>query len=197
MLACHDCDSLYPRPRLKPGQKARCTRCGAVLLENKPNGIERCLALNVANLVLLILANVFPLMTMNIQGRVQEANVVSGVIELYRQGFGAMAAVVLMVSVLAPALKILCTLYVLAPLRFNRALPHATRVFRTVANLSPWSMTEVFMLGILVALVKLADLARLAPGLAMFSFIALIVSMAAADSALEPDEVWQRLDPRA
>ncbi|MFM8443865.1 MAG: paraquat-inducible protein A [Methylococcus sp.] len=197
MLACHDCDSLYPRPRLKPGQKARCTRCGAVLLENKPNGIERCLALNLANVVLLILANVFPLMTMNIQGRVQEANVVSGVIELYRQGFGAMAAVVLMVSVLAPALKILCTLYVLAPLRFNRALPYATRIFRTVANLSPWSMTEVFMLGILVALVKLADLARLAPGLAMFSFIALIVTMAAADSVLEPDEVWQRLDPRS
>ncbi len=197
MLACHDCDSLYPRPRLKPGQKARCTRCGAVLLENKPNGIERCLALNVANVVFLILANVFPLMTMNIEGRMQQANVVSGVIELYRQGFGAMAAVVLMVSVLAPGLKILCTLYVLAPLRFNRAMPHATRIFRAVANLSPWSMTEVFMLGILVALVKLADLARLEPGLAMFSFTALIVTMAAADSVLEPDAVWQRLDPRS
>jgi paraquat-inducible protein A len=197
MLACHDCDSLYPRPRLKPGQKARCTRCGAVLLENKPNGIERCLALNLANVVFLILANVFPLMTMNIEGRMQQANVVSGVIELYRQGFGAMAAVVLMVSVLAPGLKILCTLYVLAPLRFNRAMPHATRIFRAVANLSPWSMTEVFMLGILVALVKLADLARLEPGLAMFSFTALIVTMAAADSVLEPDAVWQRLDPRS
>lgn len=196
MLACHDCDSLYPRPQLKPGQKVRCIRCGAVLLEHKPRGIERCLALNLASLVLLVLANVFPLMVMNIEGRVQVANVVSGVIELYRQGFGAMAAVVLMVSVLAPALKILCTLYVLVPLRFNRVMPEATRIFRTVANLRPWSMTEVYMLGILVALVKLADLARLEPGLAMYSFTALIVVMAAADSALEPDEVWQRLDPR-
>lgn len=195
LLACHDCDALYPRPRLRPGQKARCVRCGAVLLESKRNGLERCLALSLASLVLLVVANVFPLLSMNIEGRVQQADVISGVFELYRQGFGAMAALVFGVSILAPALKILALLYVLLPLRFNRRLPYATRMFRMVETLRPWSMTEVYMLGILVAVVKLADLASIEPGLALYSFTALILLMAAADAALEPEEIWERLEP--
>jgi paraquat-inducible protein A len=68
-------------------------------------------------------------------------------------------------------------------------------VFRAVETLSPWSMTEVYMLGILVALVKLADLATIVPGIALYSFVALIISMAAADAALEPEQVWERLEP--
>lgn len=194
-IACHDCDALYPRPQLRPGQKALCVRCGAVLLANKRNGPERALALSIANLVLFCTANLFPLLGMNIEGRVQEANVISGVLELGRQGFGIMAAVVFVVSILAPALKISGLLYVLLPLSLGVKLPHATRVFRAVETLSPWSMTEVYMLGILVALVKLADLATIVPGIALYSFVALIISMAAADAALEPEQVWERLEP--
>lgn len=197
LLACHDCDALYPRPPLRPGQKARCLRCGAVLLENKRNGLERCLALSLTSLVLLVLANVFPLLGMSVEGRVQEASVISGVLELNRQGFAAMAAVVFMVSILAPALKVLGLLYVLLPLRLGIRLPHAKRVFRTVETLRPWSMTEVYMLGILVAVVKLADLASIEPGLALYCFTGLIIAMAAADAALEPEEIWERLEPPA
>lgn len=196
LLACHDCDALYPWPQLRPGQKARCVRCGAVLLENKRNGLERCLALSLASLMLLLVANVFPLLGMNIEGRVQQANVISGVLELHRQGFTAMALLVFGVSVLAPALKLLAVVYVLLPLHLRRRLPYSTRVFRTVETLRPWSMTEVYMLGILVAVVKLADLASIEPGLALYSFVALILLMAAADAALEPEEIWQRLEPR-
>lgn len=196
LLACHDCDALYPRPRLRPGQKARCLRCGAVLLESKPQGLERCLALSLASLMLLVLANVFPLLDMSIEGRVQQSTVASGVLELYRQGFGAMAALVFGVSILAPALKILALLYVLLPLRFRRPLPQAARVFRWVETLRPWSMTEVYLLGILVAVVKLADLASIEPGLALYCFTALILLMAAADAALEPEDIWERLESR-
>ena len=193
LLACHDCDALYPRPALRPGQKVRCLRCGALLLECKRNGIERCLALSLTGLVLLVLANVFPLMSMNIEGRVQQSAVISGVYELYRQGFWAMAGVVFGVSILAPLLKVLCLLYVLLPLHFRFRLPYAARVFRLVETLRPWAMTEVYMLGILVAVVKLADLATIEPGLALYCFAALILFMAAADAVLEPQEVWDRL----
>jgi len=98
------------------------------------------------------------------------------------------------VSILAPLLKVLGLLYVLLPLRFHRRLPHSTRVFRMVETLRPWAMTEVYMLGILVAVVKLADLASIEPGLALYSFTALILFMAAADAALEPHEIWERLE---
>lgn len=196
LIACHDCDAIFPRPQLKPGQRARCIRCGATLLTSKPAGPERALALSIASLVLFTTANLFPLLSMNIQGRVQQADVISGVLELGRQGFWIMAAVVFTVSILAPALKIFGMLYVLLPLHLGFKLPHATRVFRLTETLRPWSMTEVYMLGILVALVKLADLATIVPGLALYSFVGLILSMAAADAVLEPEVVWERLEPQ-
>lgn len=196
VIACHDCDALYPRPHLRPGQKLRCTRCGAVLLASKRNGLEKCLTLTLASLVLFLVANSFPLLAMNIEGRVQQSAIVSGVHELYRQGYGAMAAMVFVVSILAPALKILGVLYVLLPLRFRRRVPYAAWVFRRVETLRPWSMTEVYLLGILVAVVKLADLARIEAGLALYCFAALIFFMAAADAALEPEEIWERLESR-
>lgn len=194
LLVCHDCDAVYRRPHLRPGQKTRCVRCGAVLLRCQRAGLERCLALSLASLILLLLANFFPLLAMNIEGRVQQSVVISGVLELYKQGLLAMAVLVFAVSILAPALKILSLLYVLLPLYFQRRLPYATGVFRMVQTLRPWSMTEVYMLGVLVAVVKLADLASIEPGLALYCFTALILFMAAADAALEPDEIWQRLE---
>lgn len=195
LIACHDCDALFPRPQLKPGQRARCSRCGATLLASKPNGPERALALSIASLVLFVTANLFPLLGMNIQGRVQQAELISGVLELGRQGFWIMAAVIFVVSILAPALKIFGMLYVLLPLHRGFKLPYAIGLFRLTETLRPWSMTEVYLLGILVALVKLADLATIVPGLALYSFVGLILSMAAADAALEPEIVWERLEP--
>jgi paraquat-inducible protein A len=193
-IACHDCDALYPLPRLKVGEKARCPRCGSVLAQRKRDSLNRSLALSVTSLILFLVANSFPLLGLNIEGRVERSAVISGVFELYRQGFGAMAALVFGVSILAPLLKILGLLYVLLPLRLNRRLWRAKQVFRWIEVLSPWAMAEVYMLGILVAVVKLADLATIEPGVSLYSFAALIVFMAAVDACLEPGEVWERLD---
>ena len=80
------------------------------------------------------------------------------------------------------------------PLKLGFRVPFATRVFRIYETLHPWAMTEVYMLGILVALVKLADLASIEVGIALWSVAALIVTMAATDSALENHEIWERLE---
>ncbi|SMF93553.1 paraquat-inducible protein A [Methylomagnum ishizawai] len=193
-IACHDCDALYPVPRLAVGQKALCVRCGAVLLQRKRDTLGRSLAMAFACLVLFTLANSFPLLGLNIEGRVEYGAVISGVFELKHQGFSAMAALVFGVSILAPGLKIAGWLYVLLPLRLNRRLPGMTTVFRWIALLGPWAMAEVYMLGILVAVVKLADLATIEPGLSLYSFAAMIVAMAATDAMLEPHEIWERLE---
>ena len=195
LVACHDCDALYPMPSLKEGEKALCVRCGSVLLLRKRDSLERSLALALTSLMLFLLANFYPLLGLNIQGRVEKSAVVSGVFELYHQGFWAMAALVLGVSILAPLLKILSLLYVLGPLRLGLRLPRMALVFRWVETLRPWAMAEVYMLGILVAVVKLADLASIEPGVSLYSFAAMIVAMAATDASLEPHEIWERLDP--
>ncbi|MFM8331176.1 MAG: paraquat-inducible protein A [Candidatus Methylumidiphilus sp.] len=193
LAACHDCDLLLRPPRLKAGEKARCPRCGALLFESKDTGFSHTLALALASLVLFALANVNTMMTMKVGGRMQSGAIFSGVQELYAQGYWEIAALVFVVSILAPLAKILCLFYVLWPLRWNARLPYAVPVFRLFSLLHPWAMTEVYMLGILVAMVKLADLATLDLGVALYAFAALIVCMAATDASLDEHAVWQRL----
>jgi paraquat-inducible protein A len=83
-------------------------------------------------------------------------------------------------------------LYVLLPLKFNRLPRMLPRVFRLVQSLQPWGMMEVFMLGILVSVVKLAKTAKVVPGIALFSFLVLIFVMAASAASLDPKLIWKR-----
>ena len=194
LIACHDCDLLYHKRPLQAGEKARCGRCGALLYQHKRNSLNRTLTLTMAGLVMFVLANVYPLLAFKMQGRVEVNELFSGVKELYVQGFWELAVVVFCVSILAPLLKMLSLLCVLLPLKFNRQPWKLATVFRLVEVLGPWAMTEVYMLGVFVAIVKLSDIATIVPGTALYAFAALIVLMAAADAALDPDIIWDRLE---
>ena len=196
LVACPDCDLLN---RLDGPAAATllCARCGAVLRRHRPNSIDRTLALVMAALLLFTLANSFPFLAMKSGGFVQETTLLSGVQELWRQGLRLLAALVFCTCVLVPAAQLTGLLTILLPLRLGRRPPPgAARILRLVQAAAPWGMMEVFMLGILVALVKLGHMATIVPGVSVFSFAALIVVMAAAFSTLDPPLLWARLDPR-
>ena len=196
LVACPDCDLLN---RLDGPAAATllCARCGAVLRRHRPNSIDRTLALVVAALLLFALANAFPFLAMKSGGLVQETTLLSGVQELWRQGLRLLATLVFCTCVLVPAAQLTGLVTILLPLRLGRRPPPgAARILRLVQAAAPWGMMEVFMLGILVALVKLGHMATIVPGVSVFSFAALIVVMAAAFSTLDPVLVWARLDPR-
>ena len=196
LVACPDCDLLN---RLAGPATATllCARCGAVLRRHRPDSIDRTLALVVAALLLFALANAFPFLAMQTGGLVQETTLLSGVHELWRQDLRLLAALVFCTCVLVPAAQLIGLGTILLPLRLGRRPPPgATRILRLVQAAAPWGMMEVFMLGILVALVKLGHMATIVPGVSVFSFAALIVVMAAALSTLDPALVWARLDPR-
>jgi paraquat-inducible protein A len=195
LTACHDCDLLFAIPHLQAGEKALCPRCGALVLERKGYSLDYSLALALTSLILFIIANFNTLLKMNVGGRTQAENIISGVNELYVQGYWEIAVLVFIVSIFAPLLKIVCLFYVLTPIRINFRMPYAKQVFRFYEVLHPWAMTEVYMLGILVALVKLADLATINVGIALYSFAALIPFMAATDASLDDHETWERLEP--
>ena len=196
LVACPDCDLLN---RLDGPAAATllCARCGAVLRRHRPNSIDRTLALVMAALLLFTLANAFPFLAMKSGGFVQETTLLSGVQELWRQGLRLLAALVFCTCVLVPAAQLTGLVTILLPLRLGRRPPPgAARILRLVQAAAPWGMMEVFMLGILVALVKLGHMATIVPGVSVFSFAALIVVMAAALSTLDPALIWARLDPR-
>lgn len=197
LLACPDCDLVFPLPWLAPGEKARCGRCSAVLMEHQGHGIDYSIALALTSLVLFVLSNTFPLLKLQIAGREQVGAFTTGVHALYDQGFWEIAWLVLLVTIIAPLFRIISVLYVLLPLWFGRRLLGAARIFRWMEILRPWAMSEVFMLGILVAMVKLGDLASIQPGVALYSFVGLILFMAATDASLDEYAIWMRLEDGA
>lgn len=197
LIACHECDLLHQRQPLPSGGTARCIRCGAKLYSRKRNSLDRVLALTIAGLVLFCVANAYPFLTFRLEAQVQETTLISGVIELYNQGMWIVAGVVLLTSILMPLLELTGMLYVLLPLKFNLRSWKLPLFFRLVRSFKPWGMMEVFMLGILVAFVKLAKMATLIPGIALYAFMVLIFVLAASAASLDPHIVWDRSEKRS
>ena len=193
LIECHDC-GLFLRPKALPERgAAKCPRCGARLYRRTNRGIDHAIALSIAGLLLFAIANTYPFMTFKLEGREQVSNLITGVREFLDQGLWPLAVLVFAVTIAIPLAKILATLAVLIPIRLGWHVRGLGRLFRLVEIMHPWAMMEVFMLGVLVAYVKLTDLAILELGPALIAFSALIFVLAAAESSIEPREVWTAL----
>jgi paraquat-inducible protein A len=197
-LACHHCGLLQTlRAEPAAGEVAACARCGSRLFRHLPDGLTRSLHLNLAALVLFIVAHSFPLITLKMQGREQTSTIFTGVIDLVRDGMWPLALVVLLTATIFPFARLAAGLAVLVPLQLGFRPAWAAPVFRRLEELKTWAMMEVYLLGLIVAYVKLTDLARLELGVAAYAFVATILLMVWAEAALEPHEVWRRLAPQA
>ena len=193
LILCHECDMMHRIQPLPKNGVARCIRCDAVLYGHKPNSLERTLALTVASLVLFITANIYPFMTLRLEGREQKTILFTGVRDLFDYGMWELSFLVFLTSIVIPLIHILGMLYVLMPLKFNRIPWKLALIFRIVRELRPWGMMEVYMLGVLVSLVKLSDIATIVPGIALYSFALLILLMAGSAASLDSRVVWNRL----
>ena len=196
LIACHECDLLLRIPAQPGGGVARCGRCNAVVHRSIPNSIERSLALTLAGLMLFVVANSFPFLAFKMQGLETETTLITGVVDLYKQGMWEISLLVLLTTIVVPLLQLLVLLYVLLPLYLNRLPWKLGTVFRFLHHLEPWGMMEVFLIGILVAVVKLVGMAQIVPGTALWSFALLIVILAAASVNLDPQIVWKRVEYR-
>ena len=193
LIACHECDLLHGIKPVPDGGKALCTRCGAFLYRNIPNSLEKVLALNIAAFMLFIMANVFPFISLKLGGRIEENVFISGALALYRLGMGELGVLVFLTSFLFPLLIITGTLYVLLPLKFGHRAWKMAPVYRMVQALMPWSLVAVFMLGVLISIVKLLDLASIIPGVSLFSFVGLMVISTAAHANMDASVIWPQM----
>jgi paraquat-inducible protein A len=197
LVACHDCDLIHRIPVDLPGRSGSCTRCGAVLFNTKIDSTRRTLALALAGIVLFVVANALPFLSFDLQGQVTETTLLSGVRELWAGGMGSLAGLVLLTAILAPGLQLVLLLYILVPVWLGRVPWRLGFSLRLLQRLEAWSMMEVFLIGILVALVKLGRMAEIVPGLAIYSFGILILVLAGAAATLDRRRLWQMLPVRA
>ena len=194
LLACLQCDLVQRVPDLEPGCSARCVRCGRDLWRRREDSLGRCLALGIAAAVLFVIANSVPMLGLRVAGRHAETTVFGGAMRLWADGEQVVAVLVMFAAIVAPGLQIalLLTIVVLtmrgSPPRWIGTLMRYHPMTRT------WSMIEVMLVGVLVALVKIAELATVIPGIALFTLFAMVVLFAAIQSSFDPREVWDRIE---
>ena len=194
LIACHTCDQLHHVRSIAEKSAAYCSRCGTLLYSHTPRTVDRTLACAFTGLVMLIVANVYPFLSLQSQGTVLETNLITGAIILAEQSMAGLALLVLLTCMIIPCCLLGALIYVLWPLKRGNCLPGHARLFRMALALRPWSMTEVFLLGILVSVVKLAKLATIIPGTALFAFLGLVFALAAVNTFVNPHIIWERLD---
>jgi paraquat-inducible protein A len=193
---CPDCGQFQVVPALPPATRAHCLRCEATLRHTRRDPLGLPLALNLTALVLFLIAASSTLMTVSSAGQVHVADLFSGPITLEQDGMWELALVVLFTTAAAPLAKLACMLYVLIGLRLARPPRHIRTVFSWVEHLRPWSMVEVYLLGVFVAYAKLGALVQIEVGIALYALAALIVTMIAADVTLDAQYVWEEMERR-
>jgi len=193
-VACPGCDLLQRIPPLPPGGKARCPRCGGTLASRPAASLDRPLALTLAAAIVLIVANTQPMMGLSAVGRQASTTILGGAYEMWVQGRELTAMVVAFCVVIAPAGYLACMLAILLAARRPPAPPWVGQLLRWADAVKPWSMLEVMMLGVLVALVKIAELATVTPGVGMYATGLLVLLLPAIAVAFDPEEVWKRVE---
>jgi paraquat-inducible protein A len=191
-VACPECDTLQVLPTLPLGGTARCICCAARLVVCPRGGMDTPLALALAAFILYVTANAFPLVELQIGGRVQATSFTGAALALMRQDMLPLGLVVWVTSVLVPGLVLGITLYVLAALRLGRPWPGLRPLLVVLCRVRPWGMLDVFMLGILVSMVKLASMAQIVVGPGLYAFAPLLVVSAGVAATLEPRLLWER-----
>jgi paraquat-inducible protein A len=176
---------------------ARCVACGAKIFIRFERSVERTLALYLAALALFLVANSFPILSMSIGGQANASTILDSAWALYGDGMWPLALAVGLAGIALPLAKILGMLAILVPLQLGLRPTWMVAAFRWVEQLQPWAMMEIYLLGVIVAYVKLQDLAVVHMGIALYAFVATIILLAAADARFEPHAIWRRLAPQA
>lgn len=194
MIACGQCDLLQYAVPLARHCDARCTRCGALLYRSARMPLDWMVALSAGSAVLFLAANLFPIASLEKQGERTFTTLAGTALALFDLGRPLVGALVLVTVIVFPALELCAMLYMLAPLRFGRIPPGMAAVFRIRLASGSWSMMEVFMLGLLVTLVKLADLATIVPGISLWAFAGLVILFSMMSASFSARDFWIWVD---
>lgn len=197
LVACHECDLLMHKPDIGVGQGVQCPRCGFELYSLRHQFDKRSLALVLTALMLYIPANFLPIMQLNLLGRTSQDTIWSGVVGLYESGMQGIALVVFLCSMGIPLVKLLCQLCVLLSIHFRYGRAYGMLLYRIYHHLREWGMLEVYMMGILVSVVKLADMADMSLGVGLVCFIGLLLVQVWLEITMSPHQVWSALAERS
>ena len=194
LMECRDCGLIQLVPALPPAGRATCPRCDAVLRVRRDDALTVPLTLNLTGLILFGLGASMTLMSLTSAGQHSSASLISGPLSLERYGLVALGLLVAVTTVAIPLVRVVANIAVFLALRANRPRAWTKPVYAVAEHLRPWSMIEIYLLGIFVAYVKLKSMAVIELGSALFALGALTVTMVAADALTDDHAVWEAID---
>ncbi len=197
LLACEACDQVV-RADAAHLHGLACPRCGEALHRRKPDSLNRTWALALTAAILYVPANLLPVLTVISFGQGAPSTIVGGVIELVQAGMLPVALLVFFASITVPVLKLVGLAFLLVSVhrRSTGRLRDRTRLYRIVEGIGRWSMVDVFMTGILAALVALGNLATISPGPGAVAFCGVVIVTILAAMAFDPRLMWDMADGR-
>ena len=191
-IVCPTCDQVQIIETLAPGTVAECCRCGSVISAHKAGSLGRTAALSLAALILYMPANLYPILRMNLYGAYSENTIWQGVKNLVENNEWLVGSIVFCASILIPFLKLLTLFFlvVTAKLKSARWRQQRTWMYKVIVVIGPWAMLDVFLMAILVALVKLQQLATILPGPGLLAFTTMVVLTILASASFDPKLIW-------
>ena len=193
-MACHECDLLVDVPELEPNKRSYCPRCDYLLAANRPHAQAKMFAYATTALVFLILANAFPFLGLEARGQVQTVTLIQSIGVLFENDYAFLSAIVFAAIVGIPAILLLGVIYVSLAIRLAHPLPGVRRVLRWVLRIAPWSMAEIFLIGILVSLVKIVSLADVRLGASFWAYALFTVCSLLSLMYIDRRDIWRQLD---
>jgi paraquat-inducible protein A len=194
IIACSTCNLMQRVETLEPGLTAECARCGSVIIARRGHdSLARTAALSLAALILYVPANIYPILHMYYYGAYTENTIWDGCVRLFQDRQYLVAAIVFSASIVIPLFKLLGLFYltVTAKAGSRSRRRERTLIFRFIEAIGPWAMLDVFLLAILVALVRLQQLASIYPGPGLLPFASVVVLTILASASFDPTLIWE------
>jgi len=203
LVSCHFCQTLCRLPdtsssttSTNKNTELRCPCCQSVIHSRIPNSLSKTWALLIAAIILYIPANTLPIMTVILWGNGQPDTIISGVIHLLDGGMWPLALIIFIASILIPILKLIILAGLLISVQFKSTWKPKDRtvLYRITEFIGRWSMVDVFVIGILVALVQFGNTASVTPGVGALSFATVIILTMFAAHTFDPRLIWDMID---
>lgn len=194
MIACESCDLLLESTPITATETGCCPRCGAVVLSPIDNSIDKTLVTSLAGLLFFIPAVFFPLLTLDAMGLQQKGSIIQGFFALYETGFPFVAIILLLTSVLLPLTKHSILFFVSCCLKRQYYPPQLEYCLRLYQHLKEWGMDEVYLIGLMVTLIKVYDMAGVIYEIGFFAFLGLVASTIGLSLCYDHDYYWTLIE---
>ncbi len=196
LIRCHGCGLLSRRRGLRAGASACCPRCGSILEQRRPNSLSRTWALVIAAYICYVPANLYPVMIFSKLGQAEGDTILSGIEVMFAMGWYVVGGLIFFASIAVPMLKLVSLTGLLLSVQWRSSWRPRDRtvLYRVVESIGRWSMLDLFVVSLMVALIQLGAIATMQPGIGATFFAAVVILTLLAAMNFDPRLIWDQME---